>query len=96
MPALERLWRRHRDAGFLLVAVSLDTHPARVPPFVAEHGITFPVVVDPRGQVAQVYGVRALPTTVIADRRGQIRALALGPRVWDNDAAHSLVEGLAK
>jgi len=25
-----------------------------------------------------------------------VAALALGPRVWDNDAAHSLVEGLAR
>jgi hypothetical protein len=30
------------------------------------------------------------------DRRGNVAALALGPRTWDNDAAHSLIEGLMR
>ena len=34
--------------------------------------------------------------TFIVDRGGNLAALALGPRTWDNDAAHSLVEGLTR
>ena len=34
MPAMERLWRKHKDAGFVLVAVSVDTDPQKVTPFV--------------------------------------------------------------
>ena len=96
MPALERLWRQHKDNGFVLVAVSLDGDPGPVGPFVAEHRLTFPVALDPKFEVANLYGVRALPATFVVDRLGNLAALALGPRTWDNDAAHSLVEGLAK
>jgi peroxiredoxin len=96
MPSMERLWRQHRQRGFLLLAVSLDADPKLVGPFVAEHGLTFLVATDPGVEVANLYGVRALPATFVVDRRGNLAALALGPRTWDNDAAHSLVEGLAR
>ena len=46
--------------------------------------------------LANAYGVRALPSSFLVDRDGNLTALALGPRPWDNDAAHSLVEGMAR
>lgn len=94
MPAMERLWRRHQGDGFVIVAVSLDADPKLVPPFVKQHGFTFPIALDPKMEVAGAYGVRALPASFIVDRDGYLVALALGPRVWDNDFAHSLIEGL--
>jgi peroxiredoxin len=96
MPALERLWRQHRDVRFLLVAVSLDANRELVKPFVTEHRLTFPIALDSQLEVANLYGIRALPASFIVDRQGQMTALALGPRPWDNDAAHSIVEELMK
>ena len=96
MPSMERLWRRHRERGFLLLAVSLDTDTTLVGPFVAKHGLTFPVALDPGAEVAILYGVRALPVSFVVDPKGNLAVLALGPRTWDNDAAHSLVERLAR
>jgi peroxiredoxin len=96
MPALERLWQRHRSANFVLVAVALDANTSLVPPFLAERRLTFHVALDPGLEVANAYGVRALPTTVLVDRHGAVRALALGPRVWDNDAAYSLIDALKR
>ncbi|HEY7648420.1 MAG TPA: TlpA disulfide reductase family protein [Methylomirabilota bacterium] len=96
MPALERLWHQQRDRGFVLIAVSLDADRGVVKPFVAEHRLTFPIGLDAKLEVANLYGIRALPATFVVDRQGQVAALALGPRAWDNDAAHSLVEELSK
>lgn len=93
---MERLWRQQRDNGLVMVAVSLDADPALVAPFVAKHGFTFPVALDPKLEVANAYGVRALPSSFLVDRHGGLAALALGPRVWDNDAAQSLIEALAR
>jgi hypothetical protein len=47
-------------------------------------------------EMANSYGVRALPSSFIVGRDGNLAALAIGPRTWDNDAAHSLVEGLGR
>jgi peroxiredoxin len=96
MPALERLYRRHRDAGFSLLAVSLDTDGAKIAPFVARRGLSFPVGLDPRTKVAELYGVRHLPSTFILDREGNIAAVALGAREWDSAASHALVQGMAR
>jgi peroxiredoxin len=96
MPAMERLYRQHKDAGFELVAVSLDADPRSVTPFIAEHKLSFPIALDPQMTLADKYGVRALPSSFIVDRAGTMTALAIGPRHWDNDASHSLIEALAR
>ena len=96
MPAMERLYRQHRDGGFTLVAVSVDADSKLVAPFVTAHKFSFPVALDPSMNMANTYGVRALPSSFIVARDGTLAALAIGPRHWDNDAAHSLIEGLAR
>ena len=96
MPAMERLWRKHKDAGFVLVAVSVDTDPQKVVPFVTQHKLTFPIAFDTRMAVAEKYGVRALPSSFILGREGDLAALALGPRHWDNKASHRLIEAMAR
>jgi peroxiredoxin len=95
MPAMERLYRHHRDHGLVLVAVSLDADPALVPPYVSTSKLTFPIALDPKADIGNKYGVRALPSSFVIGRDGTMVALALGPRAWDNDASHSLVEALA-
>lgn len=96
MPAMERLYRQHKDAGFEMVAVSVDADMAKVKPFLAAHKFTFRVVMDAPMALANTYGVRALPSSFIVDRKGTLAALAIGPRHWDNDASHSLVEALVR
>jgi peroxiredoxin len=94
MPALERLWRAQKDGGFVLLAVTVDANPKLATPFVERHGLTFTVGYDPKMELAQAYGVRALPSSFVIDRDGRLAAVAVGPRVWDNMAAHSLIQRL--
>ena len=96
MPAMERLWRRHKDAGFVLVAISLDADPKKVPPFVSARKFSFPVALDPKMAVAEKYGVRALPSSFVIDRQGLMAGVALGPRSWDDSAAHGLVQAMLR
>lgn len=93
---MERLWTQHRDRGLVLVAVSVDSDVKLVAPFVNKGRFTFPIALDPKLEAANAYGVRALPSSFIVDRQGHMTALALGPRPWDNDAAHSLIEALVR
>lgn len=97
MPSMERLYRRHKGQGFTIVALSIDTdgveHVAR---FVKSLGLTFPIGLDPKSEVANRYTVRALPSSILIDRNGNTVAVALGPRDWDGPAAHAIVERLLK
>jgi hypothetical protein len=74
----------------------VDAAPDKVQPFLDRLRLSFRVGLDPTMDVANAYGVRALPSSFFVDRQGQLAALALGPRAWDNDASHSLVEGLLR
>jgi len=94
MPAMERLYLKHRERGFVLLAVSVDADASLVKPFLERLKLTFPVALDAKMDLANAYGVRALPASFLIDRDGYLTALALGPRAWDNRAAHALVEGM--
>jgi len=95
MPSMERLYQRFKDQGLVVLAVSIDAEGAPVvTPFVKEHKLTYPVGLDPKMELANTYGVRALPSSFVIDRDGRLAAVAVGPRVWDNVAAHALIERL--
>ena len=94
MPAMERLYLKHRQRGFVLLAVSVDSDVSLVKPFLEKLKLTFPVTLDAKMDLANTYGVRALPASFLIDRNGYVAAVALGPRPWDNRAAHALVEGM--
>jgi peroxiredoxin len=95
MPSMERLYRRQKARGFSIVALSIDTAPAAsVAAFVKELGLTFPVGLDPRMEVANGYRVLGLPASFLIDRDGRTVAAAVGPRDWDSPPAHVLVATL--
>jgi peroxiredoxin len=95
MPSMERLYRRHKARGFSIVALSIDMAPAAtVAAFVKELGLTFPIGLDPKMEVAERFRVLGLPASFLIDREGRTVAVAVGPRDWDGAAAHAVVETL--
>ncbi|MDX1600852.1 MAG: TlpA disulfide reductase family protein, partial [Anaerolineales bacterium] len=46
--------------------------------FVAERGLSFPILLDRTGETANRYRMRALPTTFFVDREGVIRKVIVG------------------
>ncbi|HVQ77124.1 MAG TPA: TlpA disulfide reductase family protein [Candidatus Binatia bacterium] len=97
MPSMERLYRRHKERRFTVLAISIDrAEDATVAAFVKSLGLTFPIALDPRMEIAERYKVRALPSSFLIDRQGYMAAVALGPRQWDGPAAHAAIADLLK
>jgi peroxiredoxin len=97
MPSMERLYRRHKDRGLSILAISVDTGgAAKVAVFVRALRLTFPIGLDSKMEVTTQYQVRALPSSFLIDRRGNVAAIAIGPRAWDGLAANAVVETLLK
>jgi thiol-disulfide isomerase/thioredoxin len=70
---LQALHRDNRDRGFEVLAVNMHEPDEEVRRFAARLGLTLPIA--RYGASAQAaFGVEALPTTLIADREGRIRA----------------------
>ncbi len=80
LPAVERLWRQHRDAGLTVVAVSIDgpRNFAKVRPFARGLGLTFPIVLDEDGSLARRFDVSVVPTSILIGRDGRIAHVQVG------------------
>jgi len=81
MPALQAIYERYRDDGLVVLAVNVlifERGKGAVLAFVREYELTFPVLLDGEGDVMNLYGVRALPTTFFIDREGLIRERVVG------------------
>ncbi len=85
MPVLERFWQEHRDEGLRMVGVtrlwgeedgvSVQEEHGQIERFVAEAGVSYPVVVSDAGTV-DAYGVQAWPSSVLIGP--DARAVAYG------------------
>ena len=75
MPDMQSLHEQYGGAqGLVILGIDFQEDAATVDAFVREHGLTFPIVLDPTGEVTQdLYHVRPLPTSMIFDREGVIR-----------------------
>jgi cytochrome c biogenesis protein CcmG/thiol:disulfide interchange protein DsbE len=63
----------------VIVSVSIRESQDVVQRFVQEQALTFLVLVDEAGAVAQQYRVRGVPTSLFIDRDGVIQSLHTGP-----------------
>jgi thiol-disulfide isomerase/thioredoxin len=84
MPSMERLQARLKDKGLVILAVNLREDAKTVRKFMAEHKLTFPVVLDSDGRVGAIYGAGSIPTTYVVGRDGNVLAGTMGGREWDS------------
>jgi peroxiredoxin len=78
MPELEAYYQQHQEDGFVVLAVNTQESPDTVAAFLGEHDFTFPVLLDPDGEVMREYGVLGLPTSFFIDRDGVMRGVWIG------------------
>jgi len=79
MPALQSFYDRHKDEGFVVIAIN-DGDPTKdVLQFVKDYRLTFPVWLDPTYiATEQAFKTRNLPSSFVIDRRGTIRLQWVG------------------
>jgi peroxiredoxin len=79
---LDHSYSTYRSAGLHMYGVSVDDDPAHARQFVAAHPLTFVMLEDPAKNVARLFQIDNLPTTVLIDRGGVVRHIYrdFGPR----------------
>lgn len=96
IPHFNELYAQYREKGLDIVAISMDEEGAEVVrPFVADHGMTYPVALG-SDEVAEAFGgVFGFPTTFLVDREGKVVESWVGvipPRVLE-EKVRTLVAG---
>ena len=91
-PLLERSHRRIADRGGMVLGVDTLDVTDDAEEFIAEYGLTYPMLKDKDGDGLETFGVIQLPETFVIDRQGRIAAVQRGP--VDEDFMKSSVEPL--
>lgn len=82
MPDLQQTYARFKDQGFVVLGLNWTKvdDSTQVEPFVQGLGLTFLILLDPNGDVADnIYPLQGLPTSVIIDTHGTVRHVFIGP-----------------
>lgn len=77
LPALQAL-AGDPDAEMQLVTVVSHLEPTVVAKFVEQQQLTFPILVDPAGTIAEQYEVSGIPFTYLIDQNGVIDEKVMG------------------
>jgi peroxiredoxin len=73
IPELQRMHNELGPKGFEVIGVSVDEGGVEmVKQFVTEQKMTYPIVLDPEGKLANLFQTSVLPTTALIDRSGKI------------------------
>ena len=97
MPSFEKLYRRYRSEGVTVLAITLDKNSEnKIKSFVDEYGLSFPILLDEKGEVERLYPSMTIPFTYIIDRQGRIVARVDGAKNWESNETFEAIEYLLK
>ena len=78
IPDLQTAYETRQNDGFVVLGVNVEESRATVEPFVAEFGMTYPVLFDETGQLLKLYRAIGLPMSILVDEEGLIQARHIG------------------
>lgn len=80
MPAMEKIYQAYQSQGVEFIAVNMtyqdDLNDAKS--FVEENDLTFNILLDEKGDVANLYQMQGLPTTYFINSSGEIHKVVIG------------------
>lgn len=93
IPTLESLRSRFGKKGLVILGVS-DEDAAKLEKFAKERKVKYPLLRDPDGKVAELFGVEGIPKSFVYDRGGKLVATAIDMRTMDQFLAMLAKAGL--
>jgi peroxiredoxin len=95
MPLLENIYKKYNKMGFTLIGVNVEPDSKAADEWLKQTPVSFPVLYDKESQVSKLYDVSGMPSTVIIDRKGNVRVLHRGYKPGDEneylDSIRSLI-----
>ncbi len=94
LPSLGKLQESLGGADFAVLTIALDEpDAAKVAPFLAQHGAAnLSALIDTNRTIDKVMPVSALPTSLLVDKDGKVRAVLTGDAEWHCGAALQVVK----
>jgi peroxiredoxin len=80
IPALDALYSQFEKKGLVILAISADDDATSMRRFLAEHTVSYPVLLDSERKVTERFHVGNIPRSMLFDRTGKIVAQVIGSR----------------
>ena len=96
MPLLEQIHQRYERLGFTLLGVNVEEDSKMAENWLKDRPVSFPILFDPENGVSKLYDVAAMPSTVIVDRKGNVRYLHHGYQPGYEDDYQNQIRALVR
>ena len=92
LPMMEKFSEGKKDQLVILLAAIDGEKDKKIQRIVKKHGITLPVLLDPKAKTARSYGVNFIPVSFLINQEGSILGTVVGERDWASPKAWSAVK----
>jgi thiol-disulfide isomerase/thioredoxin len=79
MPDLDGLYQRFKDQGLVVLAID-DEEIGKIRPYLAEHPVTYPILLDPGRKANESFHIDGIPKSFVYDRQGKLVAQSIDMR----------------
>lgn len=82
MPHMQKFYEKNKDNGIEIVAVNLTSMEKKiqdVKDFSNKYELSFPILLDEKGEIGSKFQAFGIPTSYIVDSKGIIRKKIVGP-----------------
>ena len=98
MPLLEDIYKKYKPMGFTMLAVNVEPDSKAAEAWLGKLAkpVTFPVAFDVDSKVSKLYKVETMPSTVLVDRKGNVRVLHRGYKTGDENFYLTQIRSMLK
>ncbi|MBE9568834.1 MAG: TlpA family protein disulfide reductase [Proteobacteria bacterium] len=93
---MNKMQSLYGEEGFTIIAINLDEDTAKADKFLKKIPANFDIAYDPRGRTAQSYSVKAMPSSYLINKRGEVVHANRGFRGNDEDKLETKIRGLIR
>jgi peroxiredoxin len=96
MPLLDSIYKKYNKVGFTMIGVNVEPDPKAANVWLKQTPVSFPILYDTDSKVSTLYGVAGMPSTVIIDRKGNVRMIHRGYKPGDEEEYLSSIRSLMR
>ena len=79
MPDLDALYKKFKSQGLVILAID-DEEVGKIKPYLAEHPVSYPILLDPGRKANESFRVDGIPKSFVYDREGKLVAQSIDMR----------------
>ncbi|MCL5985277.1 MAG: TlpA family protein disulfide reductase [Actinobacteria bacterium] len=87
MPDFQTTWEKYKGKDVVFLGVSIDQNRSDVETFIKDYNVTYTILLDLSSEVANLYGITAIPTTFVLDVDGTVLFRQVGAMTADQLSA---------